>query len=49
METFFPQWLDRLFREHPKLMLLCVILLAALVSLLVLSQSAQEVIVYEAF
>jgi hypothetical protein len=49
METIFPAWLDRFFREHPRLMLLCLIVLALVVSLMVLSQTAQEILVYEAF
>jgi hypothetical protein len=49
MDTFFPAWLDRLFREHPRVMLLCLIVLALVVSLMVLSQTAQEIVAYEAF
>jgi hypothetical protein len=49
METFFPARVDRFFREHPKLMLLCLIVLALVVSLMVLSQTAQEIVAYEAF
>jgi hypothetical protein len=49
METFLPAWLDRFFRVHPRMMLLCLIVLALVVSLMVLSQTAQEIVAYEAF
>jgi len=49
MDHFLPKWLDGFFKEHPKVMLLCVIALAVVVSLLLISETTRDVVVYEAF
>jgi hypothetical protein len=49
MDHFLPKWLDDFFLKHPRVMLLCVIALAVAVSLLLITETAREVVVYEAF
>lgn len=49
MDHFLPSWLDGFFWEHPRVMFLCIIALAVVVSLLLISQTTREVVVYEAF
>jgi hypothetical protein len=49
MDHFLPKRLDDFFMKHPRVMLICVIAMAVVVSLLLLFQTTREVVVYEAF
>jgi hypothetical protein len=49
MDQFLPRRLDGFFRAHPRIMLACIIVLAVVVSLLLISQTTRDVVVYEAF
>ncbi len=49
MNQFLPSRLDGFLREHPALMFLCTIALWAVAALLLISETAREVVVYQAF
>jgi hypothetical protein len=49
MYHFLPSRLDSYFRRHPRVMMACVIALAVLVTLLLITQTTREIVVYEAF
>jgi hypothetical protein len=49
MDRFLPAILDEFLRRRPRLMIACVLLLALLVSLLLISHPSRDIVLYEAF